>query len=129
MKIRYIFLPIFILSGFGGHAMEELGEPKKAKLVKLIHGKDKSETHNYIKNRQVESSGQSYKPQGKVVVVSRISKRCLELMEKDFKSALKKVVVSSLTILGSIAITAIFAVHGGEPGGCFLNSTLNGTMT
>ncbi len=129
MRIKYIFLPIFIFSGFSGHAMEEIGEPDKAELVKFIQEEYKSETHNYIKNRRVESSGQSYKPQGKVVVVSRISKRCLELMEKDFRSALKKVVVSSLIILGPMAIAVFCASQGGEPGGYFLNSTLNGTMT
>ncbi len=118
-----------MLSGFSGHAMEKLVKSSEAELVKPIHEKDKSGTHRHIKNWGAESSDKSYKPKGEVVVVSRISKRCLELMEKDFRSALKKVVVSSLIILGPMAIAVFCASQGGEPGGYFLNSTLNGTMT
>ena len=61
-------------------------------------------------------------------ILMRMLGRQAESSDKSYKFQVKATVVSWVATIIAIAITAIFAVHDGEPGGCFLNNTLNSTI-
>lgn len=161
-----------MLSGFSGHAMEEIGEPKKAELVKLIREKYKfniyrsahalenvvdklllrrensyeyqalmqlsRENKSITRSRRSPKKKKDYctthtdtkeKKYDLAPILLQMLEQQAESSDKSYKFQIKATCGSWLITIVLTGITILLAMQGGEPGGCFLNSTLNGTMT